>query len=165
MRRLPCLIFAALLGGVAVFLLATVDRLPGVVATHFDGGGRPNGWMTRGGYLAFSLAFDVGLPLLVTAAIGLVPRRWPRFVNIPNRQHWLAPERRAATLGFLATHACSLGCLMTLFGAAVHWLILRANATASPALATAPLLWTIGAFLAALGVWIYALYRRLAKPG
>jgi hypothetical protein len=164
MRRVPCLIFAALLGGVALFLFATVDQLPDVVATHFDGRGRPNGWMTRRGYLAFSLAFDVGLPLLVAAAIGLAPRRWPRHVSLPNRDYWLAPERRAATLGFLAAHACWLGCLMTLFGAAVHWVILAAHAAASPALAVGPLLWTIGAFIAALGVWIYALYRRFGKP-
>lgn len=164
MPRASCLILAAVLAGTAAFLVATVDRLPEVVATHFDASGRPNGWMTRGGYLAFSLAFDVGLPLLMAGAIGLVPRRWPRLMNLPNRDHWLAPERRAATLDFLATHACRLGALMALFGAAVHWLILDAHAAAAPALAGAKLGWTMGAFLAALGAWLWALYRRLGRP-
>lgn len=53
MPRASCLILAAVLAGTAAFLVATVDRLPEVVATHFDASGRPNGWMTRGGYLAF----------------------------------------------------------------------------------------------------------------
>ena len=55
MQRLPCVLFALLLAGAAIFLLTTVDRLPEIVATHFDGSGRPNGWMTRRGYLWFSL--------------------------------------------------------------------------------------------------------------
>lgn len=164
MARLPCLAFAALLAGAAAFLLLTVDALPEVVATHFDGAGRPNGWMTRGGYLAFSLAIDVGLPLLVAAAVGLAPRRWPHRVNVPNREHWLAPERRAATLDFLGAHACRLGGVMALFGAAIHWLILDANARAAPALAGDKLAWTLGAFVAALALWGLALYRRLGKP-
>lgn len=50
MMRLPYLAFT-LLGIVLLADLAlTVPALPEPVATHFDGAGNPNGWMSRRGY-------------------------------------------------------------------------------------------------------------------
>jgi hypothetical protein len=33
-------------------------------------------------------------------------------VNLPNRDFWLAPTQREASLAFLAAHGAALGCLM-----------------------------------------------------
>jgi uncharacterized membrane protein len=164
MTRAPCIAFAVLLVAAAALLFATTGALPDRVPTNFGAGGAPNAWMTRSGYTAYMLAFTVGLPLLVTAAIGVLPRLVPRLVNLPHREHWLAPERRTASLAFLARHACLLGCLMVLLAAGVHWLILRATRAAPPRLEEGLFLWMLGAFLAALAVWMVALYRRFPRP-
>ena len=56
MQRIACLLFALLLIVVGAFIVATTGQLPDRVASHFGAGNLANGWMTRGGYLAFMLA-------------------------------------------------------------------------------------------------------------
>ncbi len=159
-RRLPCMALGVLLVAAVGYIVATTGSLPATVATHFDGNGRPNGWMTRDGYRVFMLAFTVGLPLFVAAAVGWLPRRFPRAVNIPSREHWFAPERRDAALAYLARHGCLLGCLMVLFSVAIHALILDAHAASPPRLASDRLLWMLAAFLIGITAWAFALFRR-----
>ncbi len=163
---MPCVLFVALLIGSAGFIVATVGAFPDHVATHFGWGGRADAWMTREGYLAWILAFGIAFPVVVTALVGLLPRAWPgaAFVNLPNRDHWFAPERRAESFAYLGRHACWLGCLMVLLAAGVHTLILRAHEAAPPTLPAVPFLALLFGFLLALGVWIAILYRRFHRP-
>lgn len=164
MSRPTYAIFATLLAVAPAFLLATVVALPDRIPTHFGAGGMPDGWMTRSGYTAFMLAFTVALPILVAAAIGVLPSFAPRLVNLPNRDHWLAPERRDDSLAFLGRHACRLGCLMVLLAMGVHWLIVRASRSTPPQLEEGRLLWVLAAFLVALVIWVVAIYRRFPQP-
>lgn len=160
MQRIAYLLFALLLIAVGAFIVATTGQLPERVASHFGAGNLANGWMTRGGYLVFMLVFALLLPVVVVAVVGWLPRRAPGAVNIPHRDHWMAPGRRAATLAILASHACWLGCLLALFIAGIHFAILEANAAVPPRL-PADLFWTLLAgFLAAVALWIGALYLR-----
>lgn len=158
-RRSPALFLVAMLA-TAAFVLATTDALPPHVATHFGGAGLADGWMTRDGYRRFMLLFIVVLPLGIVATMGWLPRIRPGWINIPNREHWLAPERRAATVDYLLAHACRLGVLMEALIAAIHSLLLAANAASPPRLSTTLFVTLLVAFLVALGVWIAALYRR-----
>lgn len=163
---MPCVLFVLLLIGSAGYLVATVGAFPDQVATHFGVGGHPDAWMTREGYLAWILMFGIAFPVLVSAMVGLLPRAWPgaAFVNLPNRDHWFAPERRTESFAYLGRHACWLGCLIVLMVAGVHALILRAHDTTPPSLPTVPFLALLGGFLLALGVWILVLYRRFHRP-
>ena len=161
--RAPYAIFGALLAGAAAFLLATVGALPDRIPTHFRAGGIPDAWMTRGGYTSFMLAFAVGLPLLLVALIGGLPRLFPRHVNLPNRQYWLAPERREASLAFFGRHACWLGCIMVLLAAGVHGLIMRASGATPPRLDQGLFLGMLGGFVVAMGLWIVAIFRRFPR--
>lgn len=162
--RVPCGAFLALLGFATSFLLATAGALPERVPTHFGAGGVPNAWMTPGGYTLFMLALTLGLPLLVAASVGLAPRLAPRLVNLPHRDHWLAPERRDGSLAFLGRQGCRLGCLMVLLAAGVHWLVLRASRLSPPRLEEGLLLAMLGAFVVALTAWIIAMFRRFPRP-
>jgi len=163
---MPCALFVALLIGWAGFLVATVGALPDHVASHFAWGGQADAWMTRDGYLTWMLAFGVVFPVLVTAIVALLPRGWPglAFVNLPNRDYWFAPERRADSLGYLGRHACWLGCLIVLMTAGVHALILRAHEATPPTLPLAPFVSLLIGFLIGVGVWIVVLYRRFHRP-
>ncbi len=162
---MPCVIFVLLLIGLAGFLVATVAEFPDHVATHFGWAGQADAWMTPEGYLTWMIAFGIVFPVIVTAMVALLPRAWPglAFVNLPNRDHWFAPERRAESLAYLGRHACWLGCLMVLMTAGVHALILRAHDATPPTLPLAPFVALLVGFLFGVGAWIFVLYRHFHR--
>jgi hypothetical protein len=107
------------------------------------------------------------LVLVVPPFVAWLPRlvgaRWPHLLNVPNREYWLALERRAGTLaGVVARTELLAGVLVAMF-CFVHWLVLRANAAASPRLDEALFLYGIGAFIAFLIGWIVAFYARFRR--
>jgi uncharacterized membrane protein len=51
--RAPAILLAATLSAAVVQLAWAYPQLPELVATHFDGAGRPNGWMRRDSSVAF----------------------------------------------------------------------------------------------------------------
>jgi hypothetical protein len=162
-NRAPLALFVALLAGATALLFATVGLLPDRIPTHFGAGGVPDGWMTRGGYTKFMLAFTVGLPFAMAGAIGWLPRLAPWLVNMPNRDHWFAPARRGATLAFLGRHGCWLGCMIVLMVSGVHLLILRASASTPPRLDEGLFLWMMAGFAAAFVFWLVAIFRRFPR--
>jgi uncharacterized membrane protein len=164
MRRFPLALFLLAMLATAAFVVATVDALPERIATHFGAAGVPDGWMMRAGYRRFMLVFIIALPLAIVALIGWLPRVRPRWINIPNREHWLAPARLDDTAADLLTRACWLGVLMEAFIAAIHYALLQANAASPPRLPTPLFLAMLVGFLAALGVWIALIYRRFRRP-
>lgn len=163
MNALPRLLFVLVLVVVPVLVFATTGALPERVATHFGPGGFANGWMTRDGYLAFMLAFTTLVPLVAVATTGFIPRLATSNRMIASREHWLAPERREATLATLANYACWMGIVLCGFLAGVHVLILRANAQAPAKLAESQLFALVAVLVAAIIVWTIALRVRFRK--
>lgn len=161
--RLPYIVFLLLGIVLLVDLGLTTLSLAEPVATHFDGAGHPNGWMTRSTYAIFMAAFGIGLPLLIMGLLRVVPIRSSKRIKIPNRSYWLAPERRAETLQFLNWHMAWLANLMVFFVIAIHHLVLLANAARPVMLPHAPLFFVIGCFLAGMAVWMALLYYRFRR--
>jgi hypothetical protein len=150
---------------VVSFVAATTGQLPDRVASHFGADDLANGWMPRDAYLPFMIGFALVLPAIVVAGIALTPRLTPRRLNIPHRDYWLAPERRATTYRAITAHAFWLGSLIALFVAGIHYSILVANASAPPRLPDA-LFWTLlSGFCAGLVLWTGALYLRFRNAG
>src|SRR5664279_3490148 len=85
------------------FVWLTSGELPPVVASHFGPGGTANGFMGKGMYIAVMLAVVVAVPALVGMSGQLVRVLPVQLVNLPNKQYWLAPERRAATIESLSS--------------------------------------------------------------
>lgn len=160
MHRLAWLFFLLCLAASATFIVATTPALPEHVASHFGYGNAANGFMTRDGYLIFMLAFAVVLPLFLAAMIGLLPRMWPNAVNVPHRDYWLDPRRREATLNALAAHGAWLGSLITLFIAAIHHVLLVANATSPPQLPADLFGMLLIGFVVGIALWIGTLLLR-----
>ena len=154
MLRLSSLLFVALLILVARSIVNTTAQLPDPVATHFGSGYLANGWMSRDEYLAFSLVFSVFLPVVIAGLAGWLPRVASRSVSLPNKDYWLAPERRAATLESITVRAITLGSLFAIFMGGVHWLILDANAAIPPQLPARAFWAMLISVLAAFTVWI-----------
>ncbi len=161
--RAVFLLMAAIVAA-TLYIVFTIDALPPRVATHFGAGGQANGWMDRSAYLPFVLVLLNVLPLLQLLFVGIVPRRFPRTLNIPARNYWLDPARRAQSYRFLWVHACSLGILCVLLVSLMHHVLVVANRGTPPSLPAPLFVSVLGGFLLLVVVWVLALYRRFRKP-
>ncbi len=155
-------LLVAILLAVAVYIVATIGRMPPIAASHFMASGAANGLMTRGRYLAVMLVSAVGLP----AFIGFVPARalngpTPR-VNLPNRDYWFAPERRDGSVAALKAYLARVGAGLAVFMAYVHRLVLRANALHPPHLDSSALVVGIAVFLTWMLLLSTVLVRRFS---
>ena len=155
---LAALILAIVAAG--AFVVGTAGQLPEQVASHWGFGNRPDSWMTRAGYVRAMLVFAGGFSVVVALMAGMLPRLLPSQTNIPNRDHWLAPPRREASLRFFANHACWLGCLVALTVAAIHYTVVVAHRFRPPTLPLTVFLTVIALFLVGMVAWIATLYRR-----
>ncbi len=165
MRRFFLPLFIALAVGGAAFIIATAGDLPGQVASHFGRGDQPNAWTPRDTYVAIMVGAATLLPLFLVTLITWLPRVFPSAVNIPNRDYWLAPERRERSLAVLADFGWAFGCLLTLFIVGVHWVVVAANTSVPTQLPDRPFQALIAGFIAAMGLWTVALCLRFRRPG
>jgi hypothetical protein len=106
------------------------------------------------------LALAILLPLVIVGFIGLVPRAAPRLINLPNRTYWLSEVRREQTLATLLSFGCAQGAVLTVFAAALHYVILQANTTSPPQLPGVLFVAVLVGLLAAMVAWTIALYVR-----
>jgi len=146
-----------------VLLAATYDQWPAQVATHFDLQGNPNGWMSRAGNLVAHVLLAVGMPLLIYGIFSLTSLFPTQLINLPRREYWLAPERRAETLRELRRQSLWLGCLIILFTAGLYVVTLLANQDNPPKLDPRGVLLVLGGFLLSLAIWVVFLLRRFSK--
>lgn len=147
-----------------ICVVATLGKLPVLMATHFDLTGHANGWMGRTSYLELTCGTVLGLPLFMVG-VTLITGRLGRGLNIPNRDYWLAPERRAATVAVALRFVVVLAAIVVLLFSCLHLLVTSANAdSAHPHLNAAVFITMFLGFLAAVLVWIALLRRRFALP-
>jgi uncharacterized membrane protein len=149
--------FLLLVACAALFVLGTSQSLPDIVAAHFGASGRANGFMPRVAYVWLMLGIVALVPLLLALIPIQAIRNPDARINLPNREYWLAPERRAATIEYLSRQAVRFSTMLLAFLCYAHWLVVRANDAASPDL---PSHWFIGGlvvFLVATLVWVVSL--------
>lgn len=172
MQRLARIVFFA--AALAALGLAAYEHgsLPARVATHFDKQGQADGWMPRDSHTITQAGISVFVAGLFYA-LTLVLRRLPdRFINLPHREYWLAPERRVATLAWLGAMLLWLGALLQAFLAYVFYEVWRANLAAKPELRLNLLWLQVSLFIITTGLVITLLYRfrkpepvKKGKPG
>lgn len=96
-----------LLGLVSLSLLLAARQwgsAPGVVPSHFDAAGRPNAWSSRNAFFTLEVAVILLVAALFMAIPSLLRATPVSLINLPNKNYWLAPERREATLDRLASY-------------------------------------------------------------
>jgi len=159
------IVFILLYAAYVAMVLATMNTLPQRVATHFGFEGRADGWMSRSVYQVFQIAFPLGIALILTGVSALVRFFPAKYVNLPRKDYWLAPERRALTAAMIRSRMTWLACLMTLFFGGLHVLTLEANRVQPPQLPMGGLLMVMMAFLLSLMIWVILLLMRFAETG
>jgi uncharacterized membrane protein len=163
--RAPLLTLGVLLVGWWLHLRHFLGTMPERIATHFGSDGRPNGWMARDFLGTFDVIFTA-LVLGITVGSAYLVRRLPvSLINVPHRDFWFAPERRAESFTRLLRHLLWLSCLMVVFLAGVNQMIFIANLRhGPPVLPGTGTVLLVGSFLTALVAWIVRLYRLFPRP-
>ncbi|MDB6005569.1 MAG: hypothetical protein JWR15_2556, partial [Prosthecobacter sp.] len=143
------------------YVVSTASRLPDRVATHFGEGGLPNGWMTKTEQLAFMGLMPVGMTAFLGLALWMNIKN-PRLLSLPNRDFWLAPERRRRTTCMLAGSNLVLSAILTGFMSTLNHVIVSANTTQPPRLEMSVLLIPVIFLLSMLALWGASLMFRFA---
>ncbi|WP_257387181.1 hypothetical protein [Tahibacter caeni] len=138
--------------GLAAFIVLTGFLLPAQVASHFSAPGRADAALPRAGYLGFMLVFGAALPLFVAILSDRLLRNPRTPLNLPHRDYWLAPERRAATVDFLCRQNAGFAVQLAVFLGYVHALVVYANRLQPPRLPSVAFVAGVLLFVAA-AVW------------
>ena len=138
-------------------MMLIYPSLPGIVASHFDAQGNPNGWMSKEMFLVFEAAlliFVIGEFLLVPRFVRRLPRS---LVNMPNKDYWLSDAHREETFSIFRSYFEVFGAVIVLLFVVVNQFVYSANVARTNLSGS---LWmVIAAFLIFTAVWVVKFIR------
>jgi uncharacterized membrane protein len=129
------------------------------MASHFNAAGDADGWMSKNSFFIF----EGGILLLILAEFTLLPyliEKMPAsLINLPNKDFWLAKERRTETFGAIRSYFEWFSILLLALFIAINQIVFRANLIQEN---LSPLaMWLIlGAFFAFTIFWLVKFFRR-----
>jgi uncharacterized membrane protein len=150
----------ALVACAVLFVWVTSLTLPSVVASHFGASGEANGFMPRQFYVWLMLAIFAAVVLALVVLPNRIFRNPDARINLPNREYWLAAERRAETIEILSRQSVRFSAMLLVFLCYAHWLVVLANAVSPPRLSSP---WFVGGlvvFMLATLAWVISLLGR-----
>jgi uncharacterized membrane protein len=139
--------------------------LPGRVASHFGPDGQPNGWMARDTHTMTQIGITLLIALIFFALASFLPRLPERFINLPHRDYWLAPKRRAETFAWLSGMLLWIGAVLQVFLGWVFREVWQANLTPTPALKMNALWLQVSLAIIVMGLIVTLLSRFRQSPG
>ena len=149
----------------AAHLAHYLPLMPDPIASHFDGNGAPNGWMSPSGMVIFEGVLLCFIALVMLGSVRLIDRMPPSMINVPHRDYWLAPEHRAELSQIMMRHMLWLVCWAVALFIAINQLIFTANRDPStPRLSPENTLLVVGLGLAAIAMWTSTLLRQFRRP-
>jgi hypothetical protein len=134
------------------------------MAVHFGAAGNPNGWAGHGFYLATLTLIGLVLPLGIVALVSRLSAVHPETLNVPGKEYWFHPARRAEGGRRVTGQMWWLACLMLALAVGIHVLLLAANTRVPPRLPTAPFLVLLAGFLLGLVWWVRSLTAAMRPP-
>ena len=98
--------------------------------------------------------------------MGYVMRFMPTSgFNMPNREYWLASERREQTMSYIFGHSFWFACLLVTLFIGLQFLVVQANAHLSARFSTLMVLAMGAVLIAGTVTWVVALYRHFGSDG
>lgn len=160
--RLPRVLFFAVIFAAAAQCIHDFPLLPDRMASHFGASGMPNGWMTK-------------TQFFITYAVVLLPAVFVEFwlhrrvanvpvgkLRLPNKEYWLAPERRADTVGYFQGFFAWYGCALLFVEVFAMGLAMSANLSEPVALPIGPMLSLLSGFILFNVFAVVAMLRRFS---
>jgi uncharacterized membrane protein len=163
MRASRAILLLLAASGVAQ-LLYDYPLVPERMASHFDGSGRPDGFQSRDAFFALSASMLI-LTLVLFGGLGALFRRIPsKWFNLPNRDYWLAPERREKTIEVISSRMEWFGAASLALYLFVVQMVVETNRTSAPALDSGSMFIVLGLYLLFTGVWIARFILHFRRP-
>jgi uncharacterized membrane protein len=162
--RFPKLIFAFLALYAAVYFFAAYPKLPDVVASHFDAHGMPNGWQSKQAFFGVMVIVSLATVVLGFAIPKMIAVLPQQLINPPNKDYWLAPERRAETLAFLGASFARFACALLFFNILVFGYAVQINLRPDHPPSVARLVYTLIGFLAFVIFWLVRIFTKFRRP-
>jgi uncharacterized membrane protein len=162
--RIPRGLFVAIVLAAIAQCIHDFPLLPDRLASHFATSGIPNGWMTKSQFFityAVLLVPALAVEFWVSRRIANKP---DARLNLPNKEYWLAPERRAETFTYFETFFAWYGCVFLFVVVFAMGLAMRANFDTPPQLPTGPIVSDIAGFVLFNIVAVVAMFRRFSMP-
>lgn len=152
----------ALLVAAVVQAVHYLPLMPARMATHFDGAGVPNGWGTPVAFFTIMLGLEVVMALSWATVRPLLRRLPNEQINFPNREYWLAPERREEAFRRFAGLLLEFGAMIQLLLITVTQLVVQANMSTpvvlSSGIALALVLFGVGTV-----IWLVRIFTAFPK--
>ena len=136
--------------------------LPERIASHFGASGRPDGWMSRDGFLTFYALFVAGMWAFLSGIGAFLPRLPSEQINVPHKDFWLAPEQRAATYAYLRGFLLRVTTAVLALMVVLMQSVLLANLHPEPLLSSGVPVLTVG-FVIYVALSTLALQRRFSR--
>jgi hypothetical protein len=161
----PALVLAMLYLFFIVYLILSPVYLPENFATSFSATGEPECWMNRSSYMIYVTMMG-SLGIIAVVIIGYFGRYMPdKWFSLPNREYWLAPERRAETMSYFFGQMLWLACLLTVFFIAVVLSTIHANKLEPVHVPHWEFLTIIGCFVVGTLIWSLIFLLHFKRTG
>lgn len=140
------------------------NRLPERVASHFGADGSPNGWAPKDFFVGLYAGAVVLMAVTLFAASRSVSGKPDNKINLPNKDYWLAPERRAATFAWMTAAlewfgVATFALLFDVFGQAFRFNLDPRGGLAHPGT-------SLAVYLGFTAVWMTVFLRKFfSRPG
>ena len=133
------------------------DQLPQRIALHYGAGGRPDSWGDKTVHFWIFVGTYLAMALMFEGIIRLMAKLPYAFFNLPNKDYWLAPQRRDQTLRRLSSHitwggVATMGFLIATAHASIQVNLGRTE-TLGPTFTAA-----LTAYLMGIGIWALFLF-------
>jgi len=160
---LPKLIYALLAAVGLLYFSFLYPQLPDPMASHFNASGAATAWMPKSSL--FILITIV--TLAASVPVFLVPRLMVNLpndkINLPNKEYWLAPERRAETMQYLGIQMGWLACALLALLFCGLYNAVAANFRPNHHFDSGSFYVVLGAFFAFIIVWLVRLFSHFAR--
>lgn len=161
--RIPTFLFCLMVVLGVLQCVHVYSQLPAVMASHFTGRGIPNGWQPKPAFF-----FLIGVVMLLSAIPAfIVPRGLPTMppekINLPNKDYWLAPERREETWRFFSVQMAWWGCALLFLLLYAMTLAINANLPSVGYFDWQGMWHALGGFLLFTVLWIVHLLQHFYK--
>jgi serine/threonine-protein kinase len=142
-------------------------QMPRRMASHFAADGHVNGWQSRDAFFVLMLLVSSASAVVCFLAPRQIAAKANTRINLPNREYWLAPQRREATMRFISATMAWFGCgilFVLIFGT---FLALQANLSPDHRFSSEAMVLVLVSFLAGLLGLLVRLVRHFQRvpPG